>query len=110
VFGKTKIINDYYEKVRPLARDYTDILNISYNIYEMEKLKYLLFDEEQIALFNLRSKVNVTNKNIANTNFTKFYYYTKELDDEIPNEQLKIEIELREKQKVFNERLVNLVN
>jgi len=106
--GRTSKINKYYEELRDIVFPYTDILNITNNIFEMEKLKYLLMDEDQVAVFNYRSKIEVSNCYLNGSKFNNFYYFMKDLNDNVDVEQIKNELVDRDNQKRFNLRLKNL--
>ena len=106
--GRTAKINKYYEELRDIVNPYTDILNITNNIFEMEKLKYLLMDEDQVAVFNYRSKIEVSKCYLNGSKFNDFYYFMKDLNDNIDVELIKNELVDRDNQKRFNFRLKNL--
>ncbi len=86
---------------------YTDMLNITNNIYELEKLKFLLLDEDQIALFNIRCKINVDRNDQNISNFSRSYYFAKDLNDSIDENQIMNELKDRSSQKLLNKRLID---
>ncbi len=107
IYGRKLKISNYYQKVEVFIDEYTDMLNITNNIYELEKLKYLLLDEDQIAIFNIRSKINVERDEANISNFSKGYYFVKDLNDGIDEKQIMNELELRTTQKKLNKRLID---
>jgi len=74
----------------------------------MEKLKYLLMDEDQVAIFNYRSKIEVSKCYLNGSKFNNFYYFMKDLNDNVDFDQIKNELVERDNQKRFNLRLKNL--
>jgi len=106
-FGRLKRISHYYDNFQDHILEYTDILNFTNNIREMEKLKYLLFDEDQVALFNLRTKLHL-NTSKSSSNFSDYIFYTKDLNDELNIEEIKKAILKRNKKKLLNKNLVSL--
>ncbi len=107
VCGRTKKIKEYYEQISEIIDPYVDILSISNNVFEMEKLKYMLMDEDQVALFNLRnSKIYVEPKAIDQSRFSHYYYYTKDLDNEIDIDSIKKKISSEYKNDDFNRKLL----
>jgi len=73
-------IKNYYDKLYNMTKKYTDIINISNNIYEVEKLKYLLLDNTQMKIFNLRNKINCR-RDMANDKFTSYFYTIHDLEE-----------------------------
>ncbi len=109
VCGRIKKISTYYEKIDFLVTYYTDILSISNNIFELEKLKYLLLDEDQVSLFNYRMKLNVKSDLNQNSKYADYYYFTKSLNDDINLGEIQHRIRNRNDNKFFNKRLADLV-
>ena len=105
---RTQNVKKYYDKVINIVKEYTDILNITNNIFEVEKLKYLLMDEDQAAVFNYRSKVEISKKTKKDSKFNNFYYFLKELNDSVDVNQIKKELMERDTQKRHNNRLCTL--
>ena len=106
--GRRGKIQTYYDNVLPIVNSYTDFLNLSNSLLDMEKLKYLLMDEDQVAVFNYRSKIEISNNPLVTSAFNGYYYFTKELNDGVKVEQIKNELLRRDDQKRFNERLTSL--
>ncbi len=111
---RTKKIANYYKGLSNITSEYTDMLTITNNIFEMEKLKFILFDEDQTALFNYRNKVNVKSDihvskflNIKD-NFTEYFYFTKNLNNAIDLRELKIELKNRNNRDTMNSKLIKL--
>ena len=110
ISGRVRKVNDYYNNISDEIDEYTDMLNITNNIFELEKLKYVLMDEDQVALFNSRSKVQMDIKKVDTSSFSKFYYFTKELNEDVKINELVKNISLRETDKKFNQKLVDLID
>ena len=110
ICGRLKKISNHYKEVEEIVSSYTDILNIVQNSFEMEKLKYLLMDEDQVAIFNLRSKLSFDKEASNSSEFSKFYYFCKDLNDNVKTEQIKQELKERQDQQRFNSRLIDLDN
>ena len=108
ICGRLKKISNYYSEVEEIVSGYTDILNIVQNAFEMEKLKYLLMDEDQVAIFNLRSKLSFERESTNQSEFSKYYYFCKDLNDSVNVEQIKSELKERPNQIRFNKRLIDL--
>jgi len=106
--GKAAKIKQYYDKVNEIVYSYSDILNITNLMFEFEKLKYLLLDEDQAAVFNYRSKIEVSKNSKKGSKFSSFYYFLKDLNDSVDLNIIKKELLERDNQKRFNERLINL--
>ncbi len=104
-----KRITKYYEKASELVREYTDILNIAHNLYEMEKMKFLLLDEDQVAIFNLRNKLEIERNEETTNKFSKFYYHCKDLNDSVDINQIRQALLQRKKSKQFNKKLAELI-
>ncbi len=107
--GRSRKIKNFYETLELYTKDYTDICNITNNIFEMEKMKYLLMDEDQAAIFSLRTKAHVK-QNLQNqsSNFSRYYYFLRDLNDFVEIDNIKCDILEREHQKTFNQRLINM--
>ncbi len=111
VCGRTRKIANYYKEIEDLVAPYTDILNISYNMLELEKLKYILMDEDQIALFNMRRKIQVDKNDEEKLSFfSKCFYFSKDLNDSVNDTQIKKEILERKSQLRFNRKLIQILN
>jgi len=108
ICGKLKKIANHYREVEEIVSGYTDILNIVQNAFELEKLKYLLMDEDQVAIFNLRSKLSFERGSANQSEFSKYYYFCKDLNDSVNVEQIKSELKERPNQIRFNKRLIDL--
>jgi len=106
--GRLKKIATHYKEVEEIVSSYTDILNMVQTSFEMEKMKYLLMDEDQVAIFNLRSKVSFERDSPNSSEFSKFYYFSKDLNDNIKTDQIQQELLERPNQQRFNARLVDL--
>jgi hypothetical protein len=55
--NKMKTLNYYYEKLCAYAFEYTDVMNIAKNLNEIEKIKFVMFDKYQLAMFNKNAKI-----------------------------------------------------
>lgn len=88
--GPSKETYKYYQKVDKYLTDYTDILSMSNLHQELLKFKYLLFSEDQTAIFNLRSsKVEVDSDLLLDSPWSHFYYFAKDLDNNVRVETIK---------------------
>ncbi len=59
-------------------------------------MKYILLNEDQIALFNLRtSKIKVEQLEVEESSFSKYYYFMKELDNEVETDLIRKDISER---------------
>lgn len=108
VSKRTRKITNYYNKLSSLIDSYTDILSICNNIFEVEKLKYVIMDEDQVAIFNIRNKVHVDPKFINQSIYSKYYYFTKEMFDNMELSKIRKELLERPDKDKFNEKIVNL--
>ncbi len=108
VSERTQKIENFYQLLNYYMKDYTDICNITNNIYEMEKMKYLLMDEDQASIFSLRTKIHVKeNLQKHSNNFSTYYYFLRDLNDFVDIDGVKMDILKRENQKTMNRRLIN---
>ena len=60
--------------------EYTDLLNVSKSMLELEKLKFALLTEEQLALFNLIAKPQNPKKHGSKNIVTRLYEYSKNVN------------------------------
>jgi hypothetical protein len=54
---KLKKFDELFKKLYNYSISYTDVLTIAKKFNEIDKLKFLLFNEKQIALFNLKGNI-----------------------------------------------------
>ncbi len=104
---RTTKINNFYESLSPYIKEYVDICNISNNIFEVEKLKYLLLDEDQAALFNLRTKIHILgDSKHPQTAFMDYFYLLKDLNDSVKVDLITKQLMARPTDCLMNSRLL----
>ena len=74
--------------------EYTDVITFVNTTTELEKLKYILFSEEQLALYNLISSPEIPIKDNFKKKVSKLYKYSKNIKDQ-RNEIIKFNEKLK---------------
>lgn len=64
-------------------------------------------NEDQITLFNLRNKFHFNGSEKSN-DFSDFYYFSKDINEEINLEEIKKSLLSSEENKELNKKLVNM--
>ena len=110
VCGRTKKVNDYYKSISNDVDQYTDMLNITNNMMELDKIKYLLMDKDQTAYFNTRSKIQLDPAKVATSEYSKYYYFTKQLNEDVKLDEIDRSLGCRYEDKVFNRKIRDLTD
>ena len=82
------------KSINHICMEYTDVITFVNTTTELEKLKYILFSEEQLALYNLISSPEIPIKDNFKKKVSKLYKYSKNIKDQ-RNEIIKFNEKLK---------------
>ncbi len=106
---RVRKVSKFYNELSEYFTNYLDYANICNNILETEKIKYLLMDPDQIALFSVRKKIQLLEDEEEPSNeISKHFYFIHELHDEIETDKIRKELESKNKDDTINQRLLEL--
>ena len=111
--------NDYliqkekvFDSIDNIITGYTDILSIIINTTEVEKLKYILLSEHQLALFNFISLPEIPLKKNMKKKVSNLYKYSKNYKDQ-EQQIIKYIEKLKSKEKKISrleKRLIDIID
>ena len=74
--------NNLFDSLNDYAIEYTDLLNLVNTKAELEKLKFVLLTEQQLAIFNLITLPEIPNKTVLRKDISKLYKYSRDLKNQ----------------------------
>ncbi len=74
---RMKNLNEHFKKLYDYSISYTDVLTIANKFSEIDKMKFVLLDQKQMAIFNIKAKLGDPLREKKNK-MTELFIYDKD--------------------------------